>query len=145
MKLKWTRRLVSLVGLDFSKRKHRRNQIGIRQPPAPLNTPNHTWYMVFNLSFSGDGGRTNLLTIIDDFTKESVSISLAVRSSGEQLVNILDNIAASQGYPKAVRTDLEPEFASRTLVRWAHYHGIRLLQNQPLQSDSDYVHRQLSR
>lgn len=62
-----------------------------------------------------NGRRIKCLTIVDDFTKESLDIPVALGISGEQVCRVLDTIAVFRGYPKAVRTDQGPEFTGKAL------------------------------
>ncbi len=57
-----------------------------------------------------NGCRLKILTVADDFTKESVLIEAAHSLTGDDVAEILDRVAQFRGYPEAVRTDQGPEF-----------------------------------
>lgn len=54
--------------------------------------------------------RIKCLTIVDDYTKECLDISIATGISGDEVVITLESIAAFRGYPEAIRTGQGPEF-----------------------------------
>jgi len=72
-----------------------------------------------------------LLTVVDDFTRESVDIAVDHGISGAYVVRLLDQAACFRGYPRAVRTDNGPEFTSRAFIAWAQRHGIEHLLIEP--------------
>ena len=51
--------------------------------------------------------------------------------SGEYMTRSLDNAAIFRGYPRAVRTDNDPEFTSRAFMGWCLAHGIEHVLIQP--------------
>ena len=77
------------------------------------------------------GRRLKSLTVADDFTHESVNITVDHGISGAYVVRVLDQAARFRGYPRAVRTDNGPEFTSRVFIAWAHHHGIEHLLIEP--------------
>jgi putative transposase len=56
------------------------------------------------------------LTLIDDFTKESLRIHTAGRIECKRVVKILEEVIPQLGYPKVVRSDNGPEFMSAALL-----------------------------
>ena len=63
------------------------------------------------------GRRIKCLTVVDDFTKESVGILVEHGISGFRVTRALDEMARLRGYPKAIRT---PEFTGKALDQWAY-------------------------
>lgn len=59
------------------------------------------------------GRRIKVLTIVDDFSKESVDLAVDFGISGHYVTRILDQAARFRGYPKAIRTDQGPELPAR--------------------------------
>lgn len=87
--------------------------------------------MDFVMDSLSNGNRLKVLTIVDDFTKESVDLVAARSITGDDLTVILDNIGRFRGLPKAIRTDQGPEFTSRALDAWAYRNGVTLKLIQP--------------
>jgi putative transposase len=69
------------------------------------------------------GRRIKCLTVVDDFSKESVDITVDYGISGQYVTRVLDQVARFRGYPAAVRTDNGPEFTSRAFLAWTHKNG----------------------
>ncbi len=83
------------------------------------------------------GRRLKCLTIVDDFTKESVDIVVDHGISGVYVPRVLDQVGKFRGLPKAIRTDQGPEFTGKALDQWAHERGVarRLIEaGKPMQN-----------
>jgi putative transposase len=70
------------------------------------------------------GGR--LLTLVDDFSRESLTIDLDQRLTGERVAAILDRVARERGLPEKIRVDNGSEFTGRVLDQWAYVNNVRL-------------------
>ncbi len=60
------------------------------------------------------GRRIKCLTVVDDFTKESVGILVEHGISGFRVTRALDEMARLRGYPKAIRPP--PSSPARRLI-----------------------------
>ena len=124
-------RLYQEAGLGVRKRKRRK---GIAVERERLDLPakaNQVWSMDFVMDALASGRRLKTLTIVDDFTKESLDIPVAHSICGEHVVSVLDSIAQFRGYPSAIRTDQGPEFTGKALDQWAYEHSVELKLIQP--------------
>ena len=72
------------------------------------------------------GRRLRCLTIVDDYTKESVELVIDHGISGQYVTKVLDRVARFRGLPRAIRTDQGPEFTGKALDQWAYEKGIEL-------------------
>ena len=87
-----------------------------------------------------DGRRLRALTMVDNFTRESLAIVVDQGIKGEQVVDVLDRIVAERGAPKSIRVDNGPEFVSKALDRWAYEQGVTLDFSRPGKpTDNAYV------
>lgn len=77
------------------------------------------------------GRRLKCLTIVDDFTKESVDLVPDVAIPGAYVARVLNRAAQFRGFPKAIRTDQGPEFTCKALDQWAYQHGVQLKLIEP--------------
>ena len=111
---------------DFAvRRRKRRRGIAIaRQPPELPERANHVWSLDFVTDSLANGRRLKILTVVDDFTKESMLIQLAHCLTGDDVVELLDSVSQFRGYPQAVRTDQGPEFTCKAFGQWAYEHGV---------------------
>ncbi|GAA6152846.1 hypothetical protein NBRC116587_22660 [Pseudoteredinibacter isoporae] len=80
---------------------------------------------------TANGRRIKILTIVDDFTRESLDLVVSHSISGDYVARVLDAIAQFRGYPSAIRTDQGPEFTSKALDQWAYEHRVALKLIQP--------------
>ncbi|GCB05583.1 transposase [Ralstonia sp. SET104] len=119
-------RLYREAGLAVRRRRRRHGVMVEREPLALPAAPNEVWSIDFVMDALSNGRRLKCLTIVDDFTKESVDIVVDHGISGLYVARALDHAARFRGYPKALRTDQGPEFTSRALDQWAYANGVTL-------------------
>lgn len=128
---KKTYRLYREAQLAVCRRKRRR---GIAVERALLQVPdraNQVWSADFVMDALANGRRLKLLTVIDDFTKESVTMEVGHSLTGEDITAALDQVAQLRGYPEVIRTDQGPEFTSRAFDQWAYERQIVIRLIQP--------------
>lgn len=119
-------RLYSDAGLTVRRRKRRHGVAVERQALELPSGPNEVWSMDFVSDALASGRRIKVLTIVDDFSKESVNLAVDFGISGHYVTRVLDQAARFRGYPKAIRTDQGPEFTGKALDQWACQHGVQL-------------------
>jgi len=66
-----------------------------------------------------DGRRIRVLTIVDNFSRESLAAEAGQRFKGKDMAKILTRLATQRGLPKTIRVDNGPEFTSKALAQWA--------------------------
>lgn len=124
-------RLYSEANLAVRRRKKRRRLAVEREPLFLPEKVNQVWSMDFVMDAMANGRRLKMLTIVDDLSKEAVDIHVAHSITGDQVVEILDQICQFRGYPDAIRTDQGPEFTGKALDQWAYQNAITLKLIQP--------------
>ena len=124
-------RLYREAGLMVRKRKPRKGVMVERERLPLPSAPNEVWSMDFVFDALSHGPRIKCLTVVDDFTKESVEILVDQGISGHRVAWALDEVARFRGYPKAVRTDQGPEFTGRALDQWAYRNRVTMKLIQP--------------
>ncbi|MEO0966686.1 MAG: IS3 family transposase [Planctomycetota bacterium] len=121
-------RLYRLEGLSMRPHKPRRH----RSSPTRLERPkaeraNESWSMDFMADELFDGRRIRLLTIVDDFTRESLAVEVGHRFGGAEVARVLDRVGLDRGHlPDRIRVDNGTEFTSRRLDQWAYLRQVRL-------------------
>ncbi|QBM99126.1 hypothetical protein CKAES1M_04120 [Pseudomonas aeruginosa] len=106
-------RLYRAAGL-MVKRRRRRHGVAVERERLSLpSAPNQVWSMDFVFDALSTGRRIKCLTVVDDFTKESVGILVEHGISGFRVTRALDEMARFRGYPKAIRTDQGPSSPAR--------------------------------
>ena len=109
-------RLYKLEGLMMGPKRPRWHVSACqRMVRATVLHPNKSWSMDFMSDELYNGQRIKLLTLVDNFTRESLTIEVADRVGGQRLVEILVQVVEEKGIPKSIRLDNGPEFTSKIL------------------------------
>jgi putative transposase len=124
-------RLYAEAGLQVKKRRRKKIPMADRHPLERPTAANQVWSMDFVFDRTAEGRSIKSLTIVDDATHEAVAIVPERAMGGHQLVRILEQLAATRGLPKAIRTDNGKEFCSRAMLTWAHARGVQLFLIEP--------------
>lgn len=129
--VKRTYRLYREAGLAV--RQRRRKRIGLTERIALSlpSQPNDTWSMDFVHDGLADGRRIRCLTIVDDYTKETLAIEVDTSLSGLRVARVLDRIALHRPLPRRLRVDHGPEFTGLVMDAWADQRGVKLAFTQP--------------
>jgi putative transposase len=117
-------RLYSEATLAVRRRKKIKRPVSERAALSQATRPNEEWSMDFVMDSLANARRLKCLTVADDFTHESIDITVDHGISGGYVVRVLEQAARFRGYPRAIRTDGGPEFTSRAFLGWAHARGI---------------------
>ena len=115
-------------GLQVIKRKRKRSRVRTIEVPG---RENERWSMDFVHDSMAAGRKLRCLTIVDDFTRESVHIEVGVSMSGERVARVLYYLAWSRGLPEEIVVDNGPEFTSLAMDEWAHRNNVSLGFIQP--------------
>jgi putative transposase len=120
-------RLYRQEGLCVGRHKPRRHRSAVTRPARTTAVRvNESWSMDFMADQLFDGRKFRLLTLVDDFSRESPVIELDQRLTGERVAAILDRVGRERGLPAKIRVDNGSEFTGRVLDRWAYVNGVRL-------------------
>ena len=107
-------------------RRRRKRLTRLRQPLPVPTQPNERWSMDFVMDAFTDGRRFRNLTVVDDFTRDSVVIEVDTSISAHRVVRALDQVSAERPLPKRIVTDNGPEFTSAVMDIWASQRGVEL-------------------
>ncbi len=77
------------------------------------------------------GQRLKCLTVVDDFTRESLGILVARSISGQLVADFFDHLAVTRSLPEVIVCDNGPEFTGAAMDQWADRHRIKLSFIQP--------------
>lgn len=67
-----------------------------------------------------------MLTMIDQWSRESVLVEVGSSLTGRTVVDALDRLSGSRPLPKAITVDHGTEFTSKALDEWAWRSGVEL-------------------
>jgi putative transposase len=107
-------------------RRRRKRLTRVRQPLPLLTRPNERWSMDFVMDAFADGRRFRNLTVVDDFSRDSVVIEVDTSISARRVARTLDEVSAERPLPKRIVIDHGPEFTSEVMDIWASQHGVEL-------------------
>ncbi len=86
------------------------------------------------------GQRFRILTLVDNFTRESLAIQVRQQFTGDDVVAVLEAVTEQRSYPKSIRVDNGPEFISKGLDWWAYLNQMKLDFSRPGKpTDNAYV------
>jgi len=120
-------RLYRLEGLEMRPKKPRRHVTACRRMERPEATEvNDRWSMDFMSDQLYDGRRIRLLTLVDNFNRESLAIEVAEHIGSDRVVEVLRRLSKSRDLPKKIQVDNGPEFISKRLDQWAYFNGVEL-------------------
>ncbi len=77
--------------------------------------PNHVWSYDFVMDRTQDGRPLNLLTIVDEYTRECLAIVVQRRLTSQDVQEVLSELFLLRGCPTHIRSDNGPEFIARLL------------------------------
>lgn len=72
------------------------------------------------------GKAFRVLTVVDNWSRESVVLETGLRLTGESVVQALQRAASERNLPRSITVDHGTEFTSRALDQWAWDNGISL-------------------
>jgi len=82
-----------------------------------------TYDFVFDQSLSGKS--LKMLTLIDEYTRECLTVEVGVSIRSERVRQILEKICAEKGKPELIRSDNGSEFIGQAVNDWLSKNGIK--------------------
>jgi transposase InsO family protein len=79
---------------------------------------NHVWSFDFCQDRTADGRPLKIFSVIDEFTRQCLTIEVHRRMSGTDVVRVLDALMALCGVPAHLRCDNGPEFICSAVQSW---------------------------
>ena len=124
---KRVRRLYRLQGLQLRMRVRRRKHMCLHRGPAPMATRTHErWSMDFVHDALFDGRPFRVLTVVDQYSRQSPVLEPAFAHSGRSVAEALERVVARLGVPTSITVDHGTEFTSKALEDWAWRRGVKL-------------------
>ena len=106
------------------KRGGRKRALGTRAPmPVPL-MPNDRWSLDFVADQFIDGRRMRILVVVDDCTRECLTLVADTSISGLRVARELDRLLVERGKPRTIVSDNGTELTSNAILRWADDHKV---------------------
>jgi len=93
--------------------------------------PNHVWSYDFVHDRTEDGRQLKLLTLVDEFTRESLCLHVARHIKARDVIGQLATLFIKRGAPTHIRSDNGPEFIANELRQWLASMGSSTLFIEP--------------
>lgn len=124
-------RIYQQLGLKVLKRGGRKRALGTRIVSMQLIKANQEWSLDFVHDVLVNGRRIRMLTVVDDFTRESIKITVDTSLNGRRVCDELDQVIESRGKPDRILSDNGTEFTSTAVLKWCQENGVRWDYIQP--------------
>jgi putative transposase len=120
-------RLYAEESLQLPRRAKRRRRGVVRSAPAQTPTaPGQRGSMDFVHDVLADGRRIRLLTVVDDYSRESLAIEVDTSLTGQRVSRVLDALRRTGKLPRMLVCDNGTEFTSRAILKWSQAHDVTL-------------------
>lgn len=117
-------RIWKKAGLQVPRRRPRRRVATGRPRPFPASAANHVWAYDFVFDACANGQQLKCLTVIDEFTRECLTIDVAGSIRSGRVIEVLSQLVSTRGAPRHLRSDNGPEFVSHAVLKWLQDAGI---------------------
>jgi putative transposase len=108
-------------------RARRKKRLSLRRGVAPpASGRDQAWSMDFVHDELVTGRAFRVLTVIDQWSRESVLMEANIALTGQSVVDALEALSARRPLPKAITVDHGTEFTSKALDEWAYRRGVAL-------------------
>ena len=91
----------------------------------------HVWSYDFVMDLTEEGRRLKMLAVVDEYTRECLSIEVERSITAEDVVETLASLFRRRGEPIFIRSDNGPEFVAKAIKRWLEVSGVRTLYIEP--------------
>jgi putative transposase len=122
--LKKIYRLYKEEGLTVKRRKGRKRALGTRLPLPRADTINQIWSLDFLSDALSDGRRFRILGVMDQCSRECLTLVCDTSISGVRVARELDALVRQLGKPHCIVSDNGTELTSRAVLQWAQDNGI---------------------
>ena len=92
---------------------------------------NHVWTYDFVFDRTEDGRQVKILTVVDEYTRESVATHVARSIKATDVIDVLAKVMLERGTPRNIRSDNGPEFIAEAVTKWLGSIGTNTLFVEP--------------
>jgi putative transposase len=130
----WAQRIWRREGLRVPQKQRSRRRLWLNDGSCVRLRPeraNHVWSYNFVSAMTHDGRTLRMLTLIDEYTRESLAIRVARRLRRYEVIEALADMMLLRGIPENIRSDNDPEFIAKELRQWLAKVGTGTLYIEP--------------
>jgi transposase InsO family protein len=121
-------------GLKVPKKQPKRRRLWLNDGSCVRRRPeykNHVWSYDFVQARTWNGRPIRILTILDEYTRESLAIDVARHLRSEDVLHRLTALFVTRGVPDYIRSDNGPEFTAKAVRQWLSRLGVKTLYIEP--------------
>ena len=108
-------------GLKVPARQPKRGRLWLNDGSCVRLRPeraNHVWAYDFVEDRTRDGRKFRMLNVVDEFTRECLSIRVARKLGSADVIDVLADLFITRGAPAFIRSDNGPEFIAIAVRGW---------------------------
>jgi len=127
-------RLWRQEGLKVPRKQPRRRRLWLNEGSCVRlrpQRPNHVWSYDFLADRTADRRAYRMLTVMDEFTRESLAIVVGRRLKAENVQACLTDLFLTRGIPQYLRSDNGSEFTGSVVRGWLNQLGVGTLFIEP--------------
>ena len=121
-------------GLKIPQRQPKRGRLWLNDGSCVRRRPehpNHVWAYDFCADRTDDGRPLRMLAIVDEFTRECLSIDVGRKLRSDDVLARLTDLFVQRGLPEYIRSDNGSEFTSKRVRNWLSNLGVQTLFIEP--------------
>jgi len=121
-------------GLKVPKKQPKRSRLWLNDGSCIRLQPehkDHVWSYDIMVDRTTDGRAFKILNIIDEFSRECLSIKVERKIRSQDVIDELFNLSVFRGIPEHIRSDNGPEFTARAVRSWLDKLGVKTLFIEP--------------
>jgi putative transposase len=92
---------------------------------------NDTWSMDFVSDALFNVKRFRVLTVVDNYSRECLTLEVGQSIRGEQVTAVLNRLKYIRGVPRSIRVENGSEFVSKAVDQWAYANKVSLDFSRP--------------
>ena len=121
-------------GLKVPKKQPKRRRLWLNDGSCIRLRPqhrDHVWSYDFVMDRTSEGRAFRMLTIVDEYSRECLSIDVARKLTSEDVLERLSDLFVRRGVPEHIRSDNGSEFTARRVREWLGRVGVKTLYIEP--------------
>lgn len=121
-------------GLKVPQKQPKRGRLWLNNGSCVRLRPTHSrhvWSYDFMADRTHDGRPIKILTVIDEFSRESLAIVVERNLKSDDVLHCLTDLFVANGPPEHIRSDNGSEFTAQAVRQWLANTGVRTLYIEP--------------
>ena len=127
-------RLWRREGLKVPMKQPKRRRLWLNDGSCVRLRPQHTdhvWSYDFVHHRTEDGRAFRMLNILDEYSRECLSIRVRRKLNSTDVINVLTDLFILRGIPRYIRSDNGPEFVAKAVRKWINAVGASTVYIEP--------------